>query len=109
MSSDDWFRYQGDTDDTITPRVDGVDSLTGVTAVEAVVWRTTAPVDEAVLDAVVLDADACTVLVSLGTWITDAAPGVWKVAVRPTGTWSDGTTGQKTIGTGTITVDRVGV
>lgn len=73
-------RVQGDIGDTIDPILDGIQDLASVTAVEAHVWRR--GVDPEVLDAEVLDETARTLLVQLGDadgWLSDAAPGVWKV------------------------------
>lgn len=109
--SDDWDRYQGDTNDTIVMRIDGVDDLLGASSVDAIVWRTTTPSSQTVLTATVVDASARTVRVSLGSWVTTAAVGVWNVASRITGTWSDGTTGRRTFpekGGGTITIRKAG-
>ena len=108
---DDWFRIQGDTNDTIDATVEGVGDLTGVVTASATVWRTTSPATTATLTAAVLDPVARTVRISLGAWITTATVGVWKVAVHLTGAWSDGTTGRKTIppqGGGTITIGKAG-
>lgn len=90
------YRVVGDTNDTVTVTCGGVDTLAGATAVEAHVWRTTSPTSAATLTATVLSAVDRTVLVELGSWITTAGPGVWRLEVQVTATWSDGETGPRT-------------
>jgi hypothetical protein len=109
--SDDWFRVQGDTNDTIDATIGGVGDLEGVSTVSATVWRTSSPASQSTLTAAVLDPDAGTVRISLGSWITTAAVGVWRVAVHLTGAWDDGTSGRKTIppqGGATLTIGKAG-
>ena len=89
-------RVVGDTNDTVEVTCGGVATLAGATGVEAHVWRTTSPAVAETLDADVLDAAAGTVLVKLGSWITDAAPGVYRLEVEVTSAWSDGETGPRT-------------
>lgn len=89
-------RVVGDTNDTVVVTCGGVADLNGATAVEAHVWRTTAPASTSTLAASVLDAEDCTVLVELGSWITAPATGAWRLEVQVTGTWADGETGPRT-------------
>lgn len=90
------YRVVGDTNDTVTVTCGGVADLNGATSVEAHVWRTTSPASSATLTASVLSAADRTVLVELGSWITTAAPIVWRLEVQVTGTWADGKTGPRT-------------
>lgn len=93
---DAWERVQGDTNDTLTTQLSGVDALPGGAAVEAHVWRTTSPPSSATLTATIVDAVTRTVRVQLGAWITTAAPVEWRLEVQVTGVWSDGQTGPRT-------------
>lgn len=95
-AADTWDRVQGDTNDTLTAALAGIETLPVGATIEAHVWRTTTPASTTTLTAVVLDAVARTVLVQLGAWITTATPGLWWVEVQVTGTWSDGQTGPRT-------------
>ena len=89
-----WNRVQGDTNDVLTGEVGGIDSLVGIGAVVAHIWRTgVAPVT---LTCAIVDAPNRVVRVLLGDWITTAEPAVWSVEVQATGLWSDGTTGPRT-------------
>lgn len=90
------YRVSGDTNDTVTVACGGVEALPVGATVEAHVWRTISPASTTTLAATVLDPDARTVLVKLGSWITAAASVVWRLEVQVTGTWSDGETGPRT-------------
>ena len=69
-----WNRVAGDVSDTITPIINGVADLSGVTAVETHVWTTSiAPVT---LATTVASSSARTLTVQLGTWLQNTAvPG----------------------------------
>lgn len=77
-----WHRVIGDTNDTIVATLNGVTSLSGVSAVEAHVWYGGS--SPATLTAVVTDAAACTVTVSLASWISTAAAGAWALEIQTT-------------------------
>lgn len=78
----DWSRHQGDANDFLIARIDGVDDLASVTAVTASVrFAGGSPV---VLTAAVLDTAARTVRVSLSPWIATAALGCWRLGIHLT-------------------------
>lgn len=95
-TTDAWDRVQGDTNDTLTCQLDGVDTLPIGATLEAHVWRNTPPASSSTLVATVLDSTARTVSVRLGSWLTTASPGTWYVEVQVTAAWSDGQTGPRT-------------
>lgn len=97
MSSPNWKRVQGDNGDTLLARLDGVADLAGVTAVEAHVRNPRSNDAATTLPAVVTDAAARTVTVTLSPWLDDADPAVWQLEVQAkwgtsaTKTWTGGT------------------
>ncbi len=88
-----WQRVVGDTNDTFVARLDGIPDLTGVTAVEAHVWRpNVAPVT---LEAAVTDAAARTVTVQLSPWLATATATTWLLEIQASfgttvRTWPEG-------------------
>lgn len=73
-------RVQGDSKDTITLVVGGLEDLSTVNTCEAHVWKNST---KSTLDAEVLDPDARTVLVQLGE-----APDGWLPSAPSTGGWN---------------------
>lgn len=102
--SESWTRVVGDTNDTLTAQLDGIDTIPVGTTVEAHIGRTTDPVSSTTLTATVVDAAARTVRVLLGSWLTTAAPGVWSLEIQVTGTWADGQIGPRTWGPRRLTL-----
>jgi hypothetical protein len=89
----------GDTGDTRTIRLDGIADLTGVTAIEAYVWKEGDKSTRSTLTCSVADATARTVTVNLGAgggWLPTARPGSYFFEIEATfgtviRTWPEGT------------------
>jgi hypothetical protein len=86
VSTANWDRVQGDVNDTLVARLDGVANLTGVSTIVGHVWQR--GVTSVNLTATVLDATARTVTVQLSPWLNSATPGVWKFELQAT--WTAG-------------------
>lgn len=85
MTTATWSRVQGDVNDTLTAKLDGVANLSGVTAIQAHVWRT--GVSPVTLTASVLNATDRTVTINLGAsggWLATATPAVWYLELQVT-------------------------
>lgn len=86
----------GDIDDVRTLRMDGIDNLDDVTAIEAHVWKSRGAATT--LAAEILDATARTVSVSLGDdegWLATATPDAYLLEIEveigdATLTWPNG-------------------
>ena len=80
-----WTKTAGDVGDTIVARIDGVDSLATVSAVDARVRRRDRTSAAVTLTAAVTDATAREVTVQLGSWLASTAtPGVYELHYRLT-------------------------
>jgi hypothetical protein len=100
------YRVQGDTNDTIKVRFEGVQDLVGISSIEAHVWRN--GVASTTLTTTVDDATARDVTVSLGTWITTAVPDVYYFEVQATWPGTKPVTSPGKWGTATIVVRAQG-
>lgn len=70
-----WYRVQGDVQDTLVARLDGVADLVSVTGGEAHV--SLCGEFDATLVLTVTDPFARTVMVQLSPWLNTAVPGAW--------------------------------
>lgn len=92
-----WGRVIGDSNDTIVMELEGVSDLSGISAIEAHVWKF--DVVAATLTAAVTDSANRIVTVSLGSWIATAAAGTYSLEVQTTAagvvrTWPERTPDQ---------------
>lgn len=74
-----WERHQGDQDESVEVRLDGISTIVGGTFTGVVARGLGTPV---VLTALITDAPGRIVTVQLNPWLDDAQIGDWRFVVR---------------------------